>query len=296
MKTYLLLPHLRIHGANGMSCAYAAGFPAMTAFLGFVQALENKIGFAKFQKVGLVVHKSELQAYYQESSYCWNLKLRKAPSDRNGNASPIIEQALIHMEISLLIEVDGIQPQQEPELLEHLRKILPMMRIAGGTILGFWEIPDLFYVEEGAHSGQEHEEDSSIPHEILHRLMLGYALISRTDLMDKLQKEGRGDALDRILYAISLQNIPHESADGTVCEWERKKLIPGWLVPLAVGFHDLSGAIRVKEQRAYHREHHFAEPLLTLCEFKMPYHFTSIDEMMWQYHYDSSKGNYLCVN
>ena len=119
MKTYLLLPHLRIHGANGMSCAYAAGFPAMTAFLGFVQALENKIGFAKFQKVGLVVHKSELQAYYQESSYCWNLKLRKAPSDRNGNASPIIEQALIHMEISLLIEVDGTQPQQEPELLEH---------------------------------------------------------------------------------------------------------------------------------------------------------------------------------
>ena len=287
MKTYLLLPHLRIHGANGMSCAYAAGFPAVTGFLGFVQALENLTGMTQFKSVGLVVHKSEFQAYYQETSYCWNLKLRKFAGDHYGNPSPITEEALIHLEMSFLIECDELSPEQEAELRKRITELLPTMRVAGGSIFGFWEIPSLYHADN---------EDASLPKNILHRLMPGYALISRTDLLDNLQKEGKGDALDRILYAISTKATPSAHSETETVEWKRERTEAGWLIPLAVGFHDLSGALRVKQQRSYQREHHFAEPLITLCEFKMPYHFQRIDDMMWHYEYDSSHKNYLCVN
>jgi len=40
MKDILLIPNLKIHKANALSSPYTIGFPAMTAWLGFMHALE----------------------------------------------------------------------------------------------------------------------------------------------------------------------------------------------------------------------------------------------------------------
>lgn len=42
--------------------------------------------------------------------------------------------------------------------------------------------------------------------------------------------------------------------------------------------------------------HRFVEPVVTLGEFKMPYRFTDIDEMMWHYEYEEEQQLYLCKN
>ena len=39
----LLLPHLRVQNANAISSPLTWGFPAPTAFLGFVHALERRL-------------------------------------------------------------------------------------------------------------------------------------------------------------------------------------------------------------------------------------------------------------
>ncbi len=43
-STYILkLPHIKIQNANALSSPYTIGFPAMTAWLGFMHALERKL-------------------------------------------------------------------------------------------------------------------------------------------------------------------------------------------------------------------------------------------------------------
>ncbi|MGL5336624.1 MAG: type I-F CRISPR-associated protein Csy2, partial [Enterovibrio sp.] len=42
----LILPHLKIHNANALSSPFTIGFPAMTAWLGFMRALERKLNQA----------------------------------------------------------------------------------------------------------------------------------------------------------------------------------------------------------------------------------------------------------
>ncbi|HNL81302.1 MAG TPA: type I-F CRISPR-associated protein Csy2, partial [Agitococcus sp.] len=43
MRRFLLIPHIKIHNANAMSSPYTIGFPAMTAWLGAVHALQRYV-------------------------------------------------------------------------------------------------------------------------------------------------------------------------------------------------------------------------------------------------------------
>ena len=77
--------------------------------------------------------------------------------------------------------------------------------------------------------------------------------------------------------------------------WQSSRNQPGWIIPIAVGYHALSPAGHVLHQRDPDTPHCFAEPIMTLGEFRMPFHFQAIDEMMWEYRYDEKRRNYLCV-
>lgn len=301
-KTYLVLPHLRILGANAMSSAYAAGFPAVTAFLGFTKALENTLGFVKMPKTGIVIHTADFQSVFQRSENCYCLKLKKSPVKPNGKSSSIIEDATIHMEITLLIECGHLRKEDEPRLQEALERLLPCMRFAGGEIYLSKIINNnpkflIFRMPEG-----DEEQNQKSQRRILRQIMPGFALVSRLDLLQEIREKEQGDALSRLLTAISIHATPSTSQkdDSTKAKWIYKKNYNGWLIPLTVGFHDLSGPATVKGQRAYNREHHFAEPVLSLCEFKMPHRVVNdldgFEPMMWHYEYDAAQGDYLCAN
>lgn len=40
----------------------------------------------------------------------------------------------------------------------------------------------------------------------------------------------------------------------------------------------------------------FAESVVTLGEFKMPYKIESLDEILWRYRFDEENALYLCEN
>ena len=61
MKTYLLIPRIRIQNANAMSSPYTIGFPAMTAWLGAVHALQRSV-----QQNGIPRHKKEPKLRHSE--------------------------------------------------------------------------------------------------------------------------------------------------------------------------------------------------------------------------------------
>ena len=68
MRQFLLIPHLKLHNANAMSSPYTIGFPAMTAWLGAVHALQRKLQSKGCEvsliKVGVSCHEFYLKTYY----------------------------------------------------------------------------------------------------------------------------------------------------------------------------------------------------------------------------------------
>jgi len=283
-----------------MNCAYATGFPAMTSFLGFGYCLTYKIPDFKFYGMGVIVHEAEFQSVQKAGKYTHTLKLKKAPLNEKGKSASIIMKGYVHLDVSLVIECNYIPSTKQKHLRnEILPKLLTSMRLAGGDIHPIPRDEDGNYLKNRLPSFflASSEDDSTLKH----LLMPGYAIISRIDLMDDIQKEGRGDALDRLLYALSSDAIPvriEENTDGEKkAVYEYKRHFNGWFVPLAVGFHDLSGNLPVSYQRGSGKyEHHFVEPLMTLCEFKMPHRFDSIGDILWHYEYDEVHHNYLCIN
>ena len=53
MKTYLLIQRMGIQNANAMSSPYTIGFPAMTAWLGAVHALQRSVQQNGFEAVAM---------------------------------------------------------------------------------------------------------------------------------------------------------------------------------------------------------------------------------------------------
>ena len=295
MKTYMLISNIRIHNANAMSSPYTIGFPAMTAWLGSVHALERKVHAqgmqeVRFQKTGVVCKECDLQTYKGPGDYRSSIigtahPLKKSRKTGDFERPPFIEEARCHLKVSLIIDIAGVHSENAEELKSIVEEQFPCLRIAGGDI------------EEGRNLGLDihfiADEDEKEMRKLLRSLMPGYAVIERRDLMMASMQEGK-DALDALLEG--LQVVSTCTVDEGELRWEHARKAPGWIVPLAVGFKALAGPVQVENQRDYTYDHYFAESVVTLGEFKMPYHFNTVDEMMWEYQIDSEQGLYLCKN
>lgn len=282
MKTYLLIPHIKILDANALNGNLAVGFPAMTAWLGAVYALERKI--REYMDIHLpqvavsCIHAS-LQA--KKGNYYWGLIQKRKPLRVKGNTVSnlsFIEEARIHLTVSLLMEVTGLAltKSEKNAFLTVLNRILPTIKIAGGDIFSF-RTPTLYF--------KEAEEERSL----LLKLMPGFIPIDRTDLLEQEEKKGN-NALDALLNLISI-NVKRDKENNK--EYTKKE--SGWLVPLSVGYRQLSSLGKVTHQRDYHYKHCFVEPLVTICEFKMSHRFKELQDIFWHYKYDDRNGIYLCT-
>jgi CRISPR-associated protein Csy2 len=299
-RQFIVIPHIRVTGANALNSLYSAGFPAMTAFLGFGHTLERNIHGLQVTGVGVVVHQSEFQAVRDGYSRTWALKAKKFPLVKARSQSYPGEavsdsfqvRAYVDLDVSLIFECSDIPTDARDSVMKSIEENLYRTRLAGGDITSFRKPKAFFCSSDDDVCWQE---QNALCRKMMRSIMPGFALVERRDIMDSLAKDGKGDALDRIMYATSADAIPEQgSKEKTAYRFERH--FKGWLLPLAVGFHDLSGSVTVKGQRSYDAEHHFAEPLLTLCEFRMPHRFESVDNILWHYKYDAGQHSYLCVN
>lgn len=294
MRRFILVPHLKIHNANAMSSPYSIGFPAMTAWLGAVHALQRKLqqqGFSDLflHKVAISSHAFNLQTYKGKGDYVHSIVGTANPLDKDGNRPAFIEEARCHLEVSLLIEYSGEYSEQ---VAQAITTQLHSMKVASGDVLGFKALQHL-----ALEAGNEH--DLKV---ILGRLMLGHVLIERRDLMQQVMQEGQSgqsgqDALDALLGYLTVNHTAAEK-DGKV-SWSSNRKTKGWLVPVAVGFQGISELGIAQNQRDNTTPHRFAESVLTLGEFVMPYRIKDIDSMLWHYHIpeahaDAPASLYLC--
>jgi len=288
IRRILLLPHVKIHNANALSSPFTIGFPSMTAWLGAMHALQRKVNGGgvpniKFNSVAVVSHEMDLQTYKGPGDYVHSIIGTGNPLDKDGNRPSFIEEARCHLDVSMLIEHSKSSKDEEDTLLSQIvHHLNASMKIAGGDILSFQK-PSLLRLEEG----NVHELRA-----LTRRLMPGYAIIERRELMIDAMEQGQ-DAIDALLdYLCVYHNCEKDDSDNVA--WTSRRKTAGWIVPIAIGFHGITELGKAKNQRDPETPHRFAESVVTLGEFRMPHRIQSIDEILWHYSTDTKKNLYLC--
>jgi CRISPR-associated protein Csy2 len=284
----LIIPHILVHNANALSSPFTIGFPAMTAWLGATHALQRKLnrdGFEalKFNATAVLSHKADLQVHRGVGDYVNSIIGTSNPLDKDGKRPAFIEEARIHLEVSLVVEFSDLQKREEERFLERVSHHLQSrMKMAGGDILGFRKpIVERF--------DDESEDDIK---RIRGKLMPSYAIVERRDLMIEAMDRGL-DAMDALLEYVTINHSCEKDDDGKVL-WTSRRKSSGWIVPISTGFQAVSELGKAKNQRDADKPHCFAESVVTLGEFKMVYKIESLDEILWHYSVDKEHGLYLC--
>jgi CRISPR-associated protein Csy2 len=292
LKRLLLIPHITVHNANALSSPFTIGFPAMTAWLGAAHALQRKLnanGFSaiKFTATAVISHQCDLQTHKGIDDFVHSIIGTGNPLDKTGSRSAFIEEARCHLDVSLVIEYTGIEKDDEVLVQEKITHLFNAnMKISGGDILNF-KTPEFFKVEDG------NESDIRL---LTRKIMPGYALIERRDLMLEAMTQGQ-DAMDALLDYLALhhQCKKEESNGEEIVSWTSTRKAKGWLVPIATGFHGLTELGQAKNQRDPETPHRFAESVVTLGEFKMPHSIKSVNEILWRYQTEKDNNLYLCT-
>lgn len=284
----LILPHLKIHNANALSSPFTVGFPAMTAWLGFVHAIERKLRQAglrqlMFESVAVISHSCDVQTYRGEGDFVHSIIGTGNPLDKEGSRSPFIEEARCHLDVSLVIAWSGNEEHvQQPDFTGQLQGVIATMKVAGGDILGMQQPYD-----KSIDLNSEQET-----HHLFNKLMPGYVLKERRDLMAESMLQG-ADALDALLEHLTVHHHSEQLEDGSVI-WHSQRKSMGWIVPVAVGFQAISPLGEAKNQRDPSVPHCFAESVVSLGEFVMAHKVKHLEDVLWQYAPDVENGLYLC--
>ncbi|MCQ4167388.1 type I-F CRISPR-associated protein Csy2 [Tahibacter harae] len=314
----LVLPRLRVQNANAISSPFTHGFPAITAFLGLMWALERKLGKDYpliFTGVGVICHRHEEQV--AGNSYHRAFRLTRNPVDKDGSTAAIVEEGRIHLEITLVFGVAGdALLEDDNHRYERANAILQQvsqMRIAGGTILpspggDFGNRPQLLPFPDQA-------EDLSLMLRSLRRRWLpGFALVARDDLLAQRlaqlrETDPKATTLDAWLDLSRLNCRPAPApatrpddeageAKTPAAEWIFDKK-PGWIVPIPVGYGALTPlqpAGSVRNARDSETPLRFVESLYSLGQWIAPHRLDSWQQLLWYGHSDVEAGLYRARN
>jgi len=183
MSNFLLIDHIQVQDANTIA-GFTWGFPAITHFLGFVHLLQRKIyKHADFKDITLggcavIAHDQQTSTYHSSGSTIAFTQSRNPPylaSHAKDSPPPIIEEGKMSMTVSILIEVEESVGQYGQVFIDWVKQQSYLQRLAGGSIFNI----------AGA-TGFSIKSDDNISLKALQRKLLpGFALINRSDLLDK---------------------------------------------------------------------------------------------------------------
>ncbi|MBI3771415.1 MAG: type I-F CRISPR-associated protein Csy2 [Gammaproteobacteria bacterium] len=303
----ILLPCLQVQNANAVSGPLTWGFPSPTAFAGFIHAMQRKVAdelALRFEGVGIVCHRFEPQVSRPAGKYTQVFNLTRNPLTKDGSTAAIVEEGRAHMEISLLIAIQGRIDSDEIEFVaQRLMQVAHTMRLAGGSLLpqrqGKRYEPQLLMLP------QSEVERDAIFRKLKRRLLPGFALVQREDrLADHLGEmratNANANALDALLDLARLNIEPDQPNPDKPEEkqWGIRRH-PGWLVPIPVGYAAISALYQpgeVLNARDDGTPFRFVESLYSLGEWVSPHRLTSLQQLLWHHHSDIERGLYCCVN
>ena len=311
----IILPHIRIQNANMISGPYTYGFPAVSSFLGFVHALQRKIGNNKFtfDGIGIVCHKFEPQVYQPAPFVPYQLKITRNPYRRDNKPSSIFEEGRIHLDVTLIIGVKALDTNKEA--LEKLTKSVidttQTMRIAGGSILPSSKKGKKPFFTVLSNIGEQKREQIK---KLKRKFLPGFVLTDRREaLMEHLAEMRKNNPeatnLDALLDLCAVKVEPVMTQDqyekkladskskNIEVDWYSRKERPGWLVPIPVGFLPITELYEpgtVKNARDNDVPFRFVETAYSLGEWLNPIKIKNLEDLMWYYESDVQNGTYLC--
>jgi CRISPR-associated protein Csy2 len=295
-RRLLILPHLKIHNANALSSPFTIGFPALTAWLGFVHALQRKLNTThpslEFIATGVFSHQCDLQTYKGPGDFVSSIIGTANPLNKKGERSSFIEEARCHLDVSLLIEYKADEETEDltltTQFISDLCGYLVRMKVAGGDLQSF-KSPQVKVLAEDDEFGKR---------KLMRSLMPSFALIERRELMQQSMERGE-DVITAMLDYLTIHHKCDKDDDGNVTWTSHRKTDDqgqklGWVVPISTGFHGISDLGEAKNQRDPTTPHRFAESVVTLGEFRMAHKIKHLDEVLWYYHTDIKNNLYLC--
>lgn len=292
MTQHIVIRNLKIQNANALSSHITIGFPALTAWLGFMHAIQRQLNniedFSniKLNKIAIACHNFKSHSYKGPGDHHYSIINTANPVNRHGDRPTILEEPRCNLNVSLLINCENINSLKLDLFKETLMNLLlSRMKLAGGDVLSIRQI-DFSTVET------DYEKQR-----LLNSLMPSYLITERKDLL-KEYMDKELDALDSLVNALSVYSYPTKDENNKV-EWHNKRKHTGWLVPIATGFQGISDLVAPNEtllQRDNKTPHRFVEPIITLGEFKMPSRVENFDKAFWRYEYLKNQNLYLCIN
>jgi len=315
----LILPRLQVQNANAIGSPLTHGFPSITAFVGFMWALNRKFIDENIDLnlngVGVICHDHQEQV--SQDNYRKRFSLARHPLRKTGELAPIIEEGHIHLDVSLVFDANWVSGPSEVSLflqgeevkranLEcEIAQIISDMRVAGGAIISDNPTATLLSIPENRDARAEQFINLS------RQFLPGFSLVSRHDLLkirwDEMKVEQPSvsllDAwldLSRFNYrAKSVKEGEAPPADGSV-EWVRDRVKDsGWIVPISIGYAALSplhAAGTVRSSRDEITPFRFVEALHSIGEWVSPHRLADVDQLLWYPKVEPEKGLYRIVN
>jgi CRISPR-associated protein Csy2 len=313
----LVLPRLRIQNANAISSPMTWGFPAMSAFMGTMQALERNLPDdikLVFNEVGVVCHHIEPQV--TQGGVARAFHLTRNPVDKSGGTAAIVEEGRAHLEISLLmgVESDGddlSSAERRQVIAQTLFDQVLGMRIAGGSVMP--PRPGERRHRPALISFDASEDENAKQwRRIKRRLLPGFALVSRDDRLAEhtATLQAQNDQASALDAWLDLCRLNHEcrvveetnSAEGETKEavhWEIRRPYPGWLVPIPVGYGAISELFKAGEvanARDADTPFRFVESLYSIGEWVSPHRIQDPEALLWYVDNDLEAGCYRLNN
>lgn len=291
----LLVPQLRVQNANAISSPMTWGFPAISAFLGLMAALERRLGpgaSIAFRSVGVVCHGFEAQVTSEGFTRAFHLTRNPVRSD--GSTAGIVEEGRVHLELSLVFHVElalqHIGDAQRQALAEQVMEMLAGMRLAGGSVMPALSIaswrslrPSLELIaDDDAQRRKQFRR-------LARRCLPGFALVARDDLLQarlaELQAESHGATVLEAWLDLSRWNhraVPAGDG-GSTFTWQSDER-QGWVVPIPVGYaglSDLQAPGSVSGARDTQTPLRFVEPIWSMGQWISPHRLSSFDDLLW---------------
>jgi len=311
----LVLPRLRVQNANAISSPMTWGFPAITAFVGFMVALERRLGSQagiRFQGVGVVCHSFEPQVTTQ--GYTRSFSLTRNPVQQDGSTAGIVEEGRVHLDITLVFDVQvsarHLGDAERRALALQIADQVAGMRCAGGSVMP--PLPGLANRPARpllAQFPEDPVEKVKTFRRLARRWLPGFALVARDDLLQShlatlQQTDPQASVLDawlalsRWTYRVSKGSKDTATGPVEVVNWAVDPR-PGWTVPIPVGYTALSAlhpAGTVGSARDASTPLRFVESVYSIGQWVSPHRLQAVSELVWYGQHDEATGLYRCIN
>lgn len=327
----LYVVRLNVENASIISSHFTWGFPAPSAFTGFMHHLQRQLNqVAEYASVeccgvGIISHQFNPQITktnsFRYSPY--QLNLARHPLKADGSTPAMIEEGKGHFEVSLVIGLagDGLDQHLSANdedlsvhtqtLLDRLTRLAYSMRLAGGSVFPHKRVkPKLI-------NWSEH--DAIKKTKTLRRSVLpGFALRHRHEVLIAHQnwlaeypayletQKNSPDLLDTLLdiqrfnfvSTAKKVSLDQESVEGMWTVRPRPEYLKGWLVPIPIGYAaltDLQPQSVIKGLRHDDYPATFVETLISLGEWQSPHRIENIVDILWNYNTEPKNGVYELV-